>query len=91
MCFAGYLWNYLRGHDMVPHPIRRVRRNESDAATQPLSDLSIHQYDFIQLRNVLSHLESFEVNVLRSRCSAQRECDQGEHPTDGLSGRRDNL
>lgn len=82
--FAGYLRDNLRGHDMVPHSVRRVRRNESDASSQPLPDLSIHKHDFIQLRNVLSHLESFEVDVLRSRRSAQGKCHQGEHPTDGL-------
>lgn len=109
----GYLRNYMRCHDLVPHRLCWVCGDESDASAkvsnfraqlvaeikslkldlsfQPLSDVSLHQHDCIQLRDLLGHFKSFEVHVQWSRSRAKRQCHQRKHPATGIPRGRNNF
>lgn len=88
---SGYLRDNMCGHDMVPHSLRRVRGDESNAIAKPLSNLQIRQHGHLQLWNLPCGFKSLKVNVLRSGRCAKRQRYQRKHSTDGLSRRRGNL
>lgn len=87
----GYLWNYLRNLDMVPNLLRGICGYGSDPGTKSLSHLSTLEHDLLQFPVLHGIFFSPKINVLRSRRSAQRECDKGHDCTAGFQGWADLL